>query len=99
MVYVGFRKIIEPDMSFARDGIRPHRDSALSEEHFDASGDDDWSPRYNIAPTQPVPVIRQHLYELLPSRQSVSSTNSNLIIADGPEALSNTSGFRNAPKT
>jgi putative SOS response-associated peptidase YedK len=30
------------------------------EEHFDASGEEDWSPRYNIAPTQPVPVIRQH---------------------------------------
>ncbi len=23
-------------------------------------GDDDWIPRYNIAPTQPIPVIRQH---------------------------------------
>jgi len=31
------------------------------EEYFDAaSGDEDWGPRYNIAPTQPVPVIRQH---------------------------------------
>lgn len=30
------------------------------EEYFDASGDEDWIPRYNIAPTQPVPVIRQH---------------------------------------
>jgi putative SOS response-associated peptidase YedK len=30
-------------------------------EHFDAVPfDDDWFPRYNIAPTQPVPVIRQH---------------------------------------
>jgi putative SOS response-associated peptidase YedK len=30
-------------------------------EHFDATPfDDDWIPRYNIAPTQPVPVIRQH---------------------------------------
>ena len=30
-------------------------------EHFDAlAGDDDWAPRYNIAPTQPIPVIRQH---------------------------------------
>jgi putative SOS response-associated peptidase YedK len=24
------------------------------------SGDEDWSPRYNIAPTQLIPVIRQH---------------------------------------
>jgi len=31
------------------------------EEYFDsAPWDDDWSPRYNIAPTQPVPVIRQN---------------------------------------
>jgi putative SOS response-associated peptidase YedK len=30
-------------------------------------GKDDWSPRYNIAPTQPVPVIRQHPKE--PIRQ------------------------------
>lgn len=30
-------------------------------EHFDAvSGEEDWNPRYNIAPTQPVPVIRQN---------------------------------------
>lgn len=33
----------------------------LVEEHFDSPSDiDDWQPRYNIAPTQPVPVIRQH---------------------------------------
>ena len=38
------------------------------EEHFDtADWQDDWSPRYNIAPTQPVPVIRQHPAE--PVRQ------------------------------
>ena len=31
------------------------------EEYFEtAPWDDDWSPRYNIAPTQLVPVIRQH---------------------------------------
>jgi putative SOS response-associated peptidase YedK len=32
-----------------------------------ADWQDDWSPRYNIAPTQPVPVIRQHPKE--PVRQ------------------------------
>jgi putative SOS response-associated peptidase YedK len=33
----------------------------LVEEYFDtASGEEDWNPRYNIAPTQPIPVIRQH---------------------------------------
>jgi putative SOS response-associated peptidase YedK len=33
----------------------------LVEEHFDAvSGLEDWAPRFNIAPTQPIPVIRQN---------------------------------------
>ena len=33
----------------------------MIEEQFDTAAlQDDWSPRYNIAPTQPVPVIRQH---------------------------------------
>ncbi len=36
------------------------RPKQLVEEDFDtADWQDDWSPRYNIAPTQPVPVIRQ----------------------------------------
>ena len=31
------------------------------DEYFGTdSGESDWNPRYNIAPTQPVPVIRQH---------------------------------------
>ena len=39
---------------------RLSRRKQIIEEHFDAvSGDEDWNPRYNIAPTQPVPVIRQ----------------------------------------
>lgn len=38
------------------------------EEYFgSAPWDDDWEPRFNIAPTQPVPVIRQHTKE--PIRQ------------------------------
>jgi putative SOS response-associated peptidase YedK len=33
----------------------------LVEEYFDCGSEEpDWMPRYNIAPTQPVPVIRQH---------------------------------------
>lgn len=40
---------------------RLSRRKQIIEEHFDAiSGDEDWSPRYNIAPTQSVPVIRQN---------------------------------------
>jgi putative SOS response-associated peptidase YedK len=33
----------------------------MIEEYFGTvSGDDEWNPRYNIAPTQPVPIIRQN---------------------------------------
>ena len=39
---------------------RLSRRKQLVEEYFDASGEEDWSPRYNLAPTQPIPVIRQH---------------------------------------
>ena len=40
---------------------RLSRRKQIIAEHFDATPfDDDWIPRYNIAPTQPVPVIRQH---------------------------------------
>lgn len=47
---------------------RLSRRKQLIEEHFEtADWQEDWSPRYNIAPTQPVPVIRQHPKE--PVRQ------------------------------
>jgi putative SOS response-associated peptidase YedK len=40
---------------------RLSRRKQIIEEHFDSvSGEEDWNPRYNIAPTQPVPVIRQN---------------------------------------
>jgi putative SOS response-associated peptidase YedK len=39
---------------------RLSRRKQLVEEYFDASGEEDWNPQYNIAPTQFVPVIRQH---------------------------------------
>jgi hypothetical protein len=40
---------------------RLSRRKQIIEEHFDGvSGEEDWTPRYNIAPTQPVLVIRQH---------------------------------------
>jgi putative SOS response-associated peptidase YedK len=39
---------------------RLSRRKELLAEHFDADLSDlDWEPRYNIAPTQPVPVVRQ----------------------------------------
>src|SRR5215470_18103655 len=50
---------------------RLSRRKEIIEEHFDtAAWDDAWLPRYNIAPTQPVPVIRQHPKE--PIRQIAS---------------------------
>lgn len=40
---------------------RLSRRKQLIEEYFEAAPwHDDWSPRFNVAPTQPVPVIRQH---------------------------------------
>jgi putative SOS response-associated peptidase YedK len=40
---------------------RLSRRKQIIEEHFDSVSDaEDWSPRYNIAPTQPIPVIRQN---------------------------------------
>lgn len=39
---------------------RLSRRKQLIEEYFDAQSEEDWNPRYNIAPTQPAPVIRQH---------------------------------------
>jgi putative SOS response-associated peptidase YedK len=47
---------------------RLSRRKQIIEGYFgSAPWDDDWNPRYNIAPTQPVPVIRQHPKE--PVRQ------------------------------
>jgi putative SOS response-associated peptidase YedK len=37
------------------------RRKQLIEEYFDTGSDEpEWAPRYNIAPTQPIPVIRQN---------------------------------------
>ena len=40
---------------------RLSRRKQIIEEQFETQPwDDDWNPRYNVVPTQPVPVIRQH---------------------------------------
>lgn len=40
---------------------RLSRQSQIVTEHFDAFSDpEDWIPRYNVAPSQPVSVIPQH---------------------------------------
>jgi len=47
---------------------RLSRRKQVVEEYFDSVSDEpDWSPRFNVAPTQPVPVIRQHPKE--PTRE------------------------------
>jgi len=47
---------------------RLSRRKQIIDEHFDSiSGEEDWTPRYNIAPTQPIPIIRQNSKE--PVRQ------------------------------
>jgi len=39
---------------------RLSRRKQILDQHFGSnSGDEEWNPRYNIAPTQPVPIIRQ----------------------------------------
>ena len=41
--------------------FRLSRRKQVIAERFDAIPDsDDWTPRYNVAPTQPIPVVRQH---------------------------------------
>lgn len=56
---------------------RLSRRKQIIEEYFHTTPwDDDWEPRYNIAPTQPVPVIRQHPKE--PIRQ-ISSMGWGLV--------------------
>jgi len=53
----------------------------IVEEYFDtASGEEDWSPRYNIAPTQPVAVIRQNPKENSTIRSAVNSTTVSAMI-------------------
>lgn len=64
---------------------RLSRRKQLVEEYFDASGEDDWSPHYNIAPTQPVPVVRQHPKE---PRRQVSLMRWGLIPAWSKDASS-----------
>jgi putative SOS response-associated peptidase YedK len=79
------------------------------EEHFAASGDEDWGPRYNIAPTQPIPVIRQHPREpvrelslvrwgLIPSWSRDSAAAARMINARSETAAAKPA-FRDALKS
>jgi hypothetical protein len=67
-------------------------ESRLSRSTSIAFGEEDWAPRYNVAPTQPVPVIRQNPREpirelslihwgLIPSWSKDSSAAAKMINA------------------
>jgi putative SOS response-associated peptidase YedK len=88
---------------------RLSRRKQLVEEYFGAVSDEpEWEPRYNIAPTQPVVVIRQHPAEpirtlslirwgLVPSWASDPSVGARMINARS-ETASLKPGFRDALK-
>src|ERR1017187_8308656 len=89
---------------------RLSRRKQLVEEYFDrAPWDDDWNPRFNIAPTQPIPVIRQSPKEpvrelsiirwgLIPSWAKDSSAAAKMINARS-ETASTKPAFRDALKS
>ena len=73
------------------------------------SGEEDWIPRYNVAPTQPIPVIRQHPKEpirqlslmrwgLIPSWAKDPSAAASMINARS-ETASTKPAFRDALKS
>jgi putative SOS response-associated peptidase YedK len=87
---------------------RLSRRKQLVEAYFDSTGEDDWSPRYNIAPTQPVPVICQNPKEpirelalmrwgLIPSWAKDASGAARMINARA-ETASTKPAFRDAMK-
>jgi len=89
---------------------RLSRRKQVIEEYFDTvSGDEEWAPRYNIAPTQPVPVIRQNPKEpvrelspvrwgLIPSWAKDSSAAARMINARS-ETAATKPAFRDALKS
>jgi putative SOS response-associated peptidase YedK len=89
---------------------RLSRRRQLVEEYFDTdSGVEDWVPRYNIAPTQPVEVIRQNpkqpvrelsmmRWGLIPSWAKDSSVAASMINARS-ETASTKPAFRDALKS
>jgi putative SOS response-associated peptidase YedK len=89
---------------------RLSRRKQLVEEYFDsAPWEDDWTPRYNIAPTQPIPVIRQNpkqpvrelsliRWGLIPSWAKDSSVAAKMINARS-ETASTKPAFRDALKS
>jgi putative SOS response-associated peptidase YedK len=89
---------------------RLSRRKQIVEEYFDSvSGEEDWAPRFNIAPTQAVPVIRQNPKEpirelslvrwgLIPSWAKDPSVGATMINARS-ETASTKPAFRDALKS
>jgi putative SOS response-associated peptidase YedK len=89
---------------------RLSRRKQVVEEYFEAaSGEEEWAPRYNIAPTQPVPVICQNPREprrelslvrwgLIPSWAKDSSAAARMINARS-ETTATKPAFRDALKS
>jgi putative SOS response-associated peptidase YedK len=89
---------------------RLSRRKQIIEEHFDTiTGEEDWGPRYNIAPTQPIPIIRQHPKEprrdlslvrwgLIPSWAKDASSAARMINARS-ETAATLPAFRDALKS
>jgi putative SOS response-associated peptidase YedK len=89
---------------------RLSRRKQVVEEYFDAvSGEEEWTPCYNIAPTQPVPIIRQNPKEpvrelslvrwgLIPSWAKDSSAAARMINARSETAAAKPA-FRDALKS
>jgi putative SOS response-associated peptidase YedK len=89
---------------------RLSRRKQIIEEHFDSvSGEEDWNPRYNIAPTQPIPIIRQNPKEpvrelslmrwgLIPAWSKDSSAAASMINARSETAATKLA-FRDALKS
>jgi putative SOS response-associated peptidase YedK len=89
---------------------RLSRRKQIIEEHFDSvSGEEDWIPRYNVAPTQSIPVIRQNPKEpvrelslmrwgLIPAWAKDSSGAARMINARS-ETASTKPAFRDALKS
>ena len=88
---------------------RLSRRKQLVEEYFDSASDlEDWAPRYNIAPTQPVAIIRQNPKEpvrelslvrwgLIPSWSKDASAAAKMINARS-ETAGEKPAFRDALK-
>jgi putative SOS response-associated peptidase YedK len=89
---------------------RLSRRKQIIEEHFDSvSAEEDWIPRYNVAPTQPVPIIRQNPKEpvreltlmrwgLIPAWSKDSSGGASMIDARA-ETAATKPAFRDALKS